>query len=188
MRVIAGLAKGKRLKAPPGNDTRPITDRIKEALFNVLGTNIADSYFLDLFAGSGSVGIEALSRNAKEAVFIDSFPLAVKAMKENIINCKFEEKAEVYCQDVFKAIEILKKNDKYFDFIYIDPPFTKEDFFDKVMEKLDNHKIYKENVVIVIRIPRKKDLNKDLTNLEHYRENIYGESCLHYYRFKGDLN
>jgi len=80
MRVISGTAKGRRLKAPPGNTTRPITDMIKEALFNVLGQSIQKSEFLDLFAGSGSVGIEALSRGAGRVVFIDNSPAAVKTI------------------------------------------------------------------------------------------------------------
>ena len=96
MRVIACKAKGKRLKAPPGLSTRPVTDMIKEALFNVLGSDIMGSRFLDLFAGSGSVGIEALSRGAAQVVFIDLDARAIRVLKENLDNCKLIPSALKY--------------------------------------------------------------------------------------------
>ncbi|MBP1761424.1 MAG: rRNA ((966)-N(2))-methyltransferase, partial [Firmicutes bacterium] len=120
MRVIAGYARGKRLKAPSGLHTRPITDMIKEALFNVWGPDILEAKVLDLFAGSGSVGVEALSRGAAQTVFVDNDKNAIKTIGENLKNCGFEDGYELYHNDVFRALDILSRNCRRFDYIYVD--------------------------------------------------------------------
>ncbi|MDD4802062.1 MAG: 16S rRNA (guanine(966)-N(2))-methyltransferase RsmD [Syntrophomonas sp.] len=181
LRVISGLAKGKKLKAPAGINTRPITDMIKEALFNVLGNRVRGSYFLDLFAGSGSVGIEALSRGALKAVFVDSSGEAVKVIKENLDNCGFKSNYDLFRSDVFKALQIFAQHRNRFGFIYIDPPFTKEIIFNEVMEVIGKMDILEPDGIIVIRTPRKKDINPLYGRLQRYRESNYGESKLNYY-------
>lgn len=181
MRVIAGSAKGKRLKAPSGKETRPITDMIKEALFNVIGPNIQDARFLDLFAGSGSVGIEALSRGAAALIFVDNNPAAVRIIYENLDNCGFEDHYEVYCNDVLRALTVLHKNQVKFDYIYVDPPFTVEGIFTDVMKKLDQVDIIKPNGTVIIRTRRHKPLPEKFSRLKRYRLNYYGESAMHYY-------
>jgi len=184
MRVISGKAKGKRLKAPPGMNTRPITDMIKEALFNVIGTDINGAFFLDLFAGSGSVGIEALSRNAARVIFIDNSMQAIKTIKYNLHNCGFNKGYEVYRNDVLKALEILKKRELKFEYIYIAPPFSNDTIFIKVLQVLDKADIIKETGVLIIRTQRNKVLPGKLSRLIEYRVNDYGESTLHYYRLQ----
>ncbi|MGI6468873.1 MAG: 16S rRNA (guanine(966)-N(2))-methyltransferase RsmD [Syntrophomonadaceae bacterium] len=181
MRVIAGSAKGKRLKAPSGRETRPITDMVKEALFNVLGPGIKDARFLDLFAGSGSVGIEALSRGAAIAVFVDNNPKAVRIIYENLDNCGFGDNYEVYCNDVLRALTILDKRKAKFDYIYVDPPFNVEGIFMDVMKKLDQVEIMAPQGIIIIRTRRHKELPASFNCLKRYRLNYYGESALHYY-------
>ena len=181
MRVISGLAKGKRLKAPAGLNTRPITDMIKEALFNVLGNRVMESEFLDLFAGSGSVGIEALSRGAKKVVFVDSSGEAIKVIKENLANCSLVSDYEVYRSDVFKALGLLRRHGTRFDLIYIDPPFTNERIFNEVMGVVGNMDILECNGIMVIRTPRKKDISPIFNQLQRYRLSNYGESNLNYY-------
>ncbi|MDD2619609.1 MAG: 16S rRNA (guanine(966)-N(2))-methyltransferase RsmD [Syntrophomonadaceae bacterium] len=181
MRIISGRAKGKRLKAPSGNNTRPITDMIKESLFNVLGLGVAGSYFLDLFAGSGAVGIEALSRNAALVLFIEKDNNAIRVIKDNLINCGFDKGYEVYRNDVFKALDIIRKRGLYFDYIYIDPPFTNEPIFEETLKALDMAGILAGEGIIIIRTRRKKLLPSKLKNIKKYRVNDYGESTLHYY-------
>lgn len=181
MRVIAGRAKGKKLKAPAGLNTRPITDRIKEALFNVLGSDIADSRVLDLFAGSGSVGIEALSRRAEKVVFIDAGGAAVKIIRENLDNCGMSEGFEIYRNDVFRAMNILQVHGEKFDYIYADPPFTNEIIFDQLMIAMDKADILKDDGIFIIRSQKRKEMPVKLAKLEKYRVNNYGESTLHYY-------
>ena len=187
MRVISGTAKGKRLKAPPGNDTRPITDMIKEALFNVLGQWIGDADFLDLFAGSGSVGIEALSRGARRVIFVDNSQAAVKTIRENLVNCGFEHQYELYRYDVIEAITRLRKRDLVFDYIYIDPPFTQEKIFLAVMKALDENNLLQVNGTLIIRTPRKMMLPVNFQNLVSIRHNHYGDSTLNYYQLHKEV-
>lgn len=123
MRVIAGKAKRISLAAPPGMDTRPTTDRIKETLFNMLQGSLADCLFLDLFAGSGAIGIEALSRGAKQAVFIEQDRTALACIRENLTRTKLTDQALVYPLEVIEGIHKLEKNGSVFDVIFLDPPY-----------------------------------------------------------------
>lgn len=182
MRVIAGIAKNRKLKAPSGQNTRPITDMIKEALFNVLGSKVDDSFFLDLFAGSGSVGIEAISRGAQQVVFVDSSYEAIKIIKSNLEHCGFSKEAQVYKNDVFKSLDILEKKKIIFNIIYVDPPFTNPKIFDQIMLSLDNKsQLLANDGVIIIRTERNKSLPDQYENLVKTRLSKYGESVLHYY-------
>ncbi len=182
MRVITGKAKGKRLKAPSGIQTRPITDMIKEALFNVIGSDINGAYLLDLFAGSGSVGIEALSRNAAGVIFIDQSINAVKTIEYNLANCKFNNNFEIYRKDVFKALYILHKRKLKFEYIYVDPPFNSDTIIDRVLPAIEKADVLKETGLLIIRTRRQKELPTILLTLDQYRVNNYGDSTLHYYR------
>lgn len=185
VRVIAGSAKNRKLKAPSGQDTRPITSMIKEALFNVLGSKVNESSFLDLFAGSGSVGIEAISRGASQVFFVDNSYKAIKVIKHNLDHCGFSDSAEVYKNDVFKVLDILNKKAVVFDIIYIDPPFNNLEIFDQVMSALDKKpQLLAPDGVIIIRSQRQQSLPDQYINLVKSRLGKYGESVLHYYIFK----
>ena len=180
MRVISGSAKGRKLKAPPGLNTRPITDMIKGALFNVWGSEVIDAKLLDLFAGSGSVGIEALSRGAEKVVFVDKSNQAIKVIKENLSNCGFEKAGQLYQGDIFQALGALARQGERFNLIYIDPPFNNTEIFCDVMEVLDKIDIFAPDHILVIRTPRKMEM-PSFTRLIKYRQKSYGESSLHYY-------
>lgn len=182
MRVIAGYARGKRLKAPGGLHTRPITDMIKEALFNVWGPDIFAAQVLDLFAGSGSVGIEALSRGAGRVVFVDNDRNAINIIKENLQECKFKDGFELFHSDVFKVLNLLTRQQRCFDFIYVDPPFTNDKIFDEVMSVLGKVVILRDDGVLVIRTRKQRELEPQFEKLIKYRTSNYGESTLHYYR------
>lgn len=125
MRVIAGSARRLQLKTLDGLDTRPTTDRIKETLFNMIADGLCGCMFLDLFAGSGSIGIEALSRGAKKAVFVEKNPKAMAYVKENLAHTKLSERAETMQTDVLGALTRLRGRCR-FDYIYMDPPYGKE--------------------------------------------------------------
>ena len=120
LRVIAGAARGRRLKLVPGAGTRPVTDRVKEALFNILGQDVQGAAILDLFAGTGSIGIEALSRGAVQAVFVEQERLAVKTISENLKHTGLEARARVVRSDVFRFLESPARQP--FDLVYIAPP------------------------------------------------------------------
>jgi len=119
VRVIAGKAKGHRLKSVPGTGTRPITDRAKSALFNIIGNDVIGVRFLDLFAGTGQVGIEALSRGATEAVFVEQARPALRTIHDNLAHTRLETGARVVRADVF---DFLSRKSEPFDYVYIAPP------------------------------------------------------------------
>lgn len=135
MRVIAGIAKGRILKSVEGDSTRPITDRTKEALFNIIGNDILQASFLDCFAGTGSVGIEALSRGSAFARFIEKNPRAISVIRENLKATGLINKAEVLRMDAFTALA--KPPDREFDYIYVAPPQYHE-LWTKMLILLDN--------------------------------------------------
>ena len=181
MRVIAGKAKGHMLIAPKGMSTRPITDMIKEALFSAWQMQISGADFLDLFAGSGSMGIEAISRGAKRVVFVEKNAAAVEVIKRNFKACGFTEGYNVYKDDVFRRIDSLKQEQEQFDIIYIDPPFTVEKVFLPIMEILSDGKLLKENGILVIRTKKEKQMPEKIGKLRKYKYKSYGISGIHSY-------
>lgn len=148
MRVIAGSAKRLQLKTLDGMETRPTTDRIKETLFNMISPYIYDSIFLDLFSGSGGIGIEALSRGAKEAVFVEKNPRAMECIKENLKYTKLDKKAMTMTKDVMTALYQLE-GEKNFDYIFMDPPYNQE-LEKMVLSYLSKSElVYGDTVIIV---------------------------------------
>jgi 16S rRNA (guanine(966)-N(2))-methyltransferase RsmD len=149
MRVIAGTARSLQLKTVPGMETRPTTDRIKETLFNILAPYIPDSEFLDLFSGSGGIGIEAISRGANKAYFVDNSRNANKVIHENLVHTRFLEQAEVLAYDCISAIRILEGRHGAFDVIFMDPPYNKE-LEKEVLSALAGSSLVDENTLIVV--------------------------------------
>lgn len=147
MRVIAGTARSLPLKTPSGLDTRPTTDRIKETLFNMLMPYIPGSVFVDLFSGSGGIGIEAISRGAKKAYFVENAKDAVACITENIKFTRFTEKATILKQDVFVAL--LGSIKEPADVIYMDPPYQ-EGYEKRVLELLKDAAYVTEDTLIVV--------------------------------------
>ncbi|MBQ7759112.1 16S rRNA (guanine(966)-N(2))-methyltransferase RsmD [Anaerotignum sp.] len=138
MRVIAGAAKGHNLQTIEGLETRPTTDRIKETLFNIIAFDLPECSFLDLFSGSGAIGIEALSRGAKEAVFVDAAAECQKVITANLQHTKLQDRARLMKTDVFSALDKLAAEGKKFDIIFMDPPYAAglyEPVLEKIMEK-----------------------------------------------------
>lgn len=123
MRVISGQARGHKLKTPEGLDTRPTTDRIKESLFNILAPSLPKCTFLDLFAGSGGIGIEALSRGGSKAVFVDASAVCKEIIEDNLRHTKLYDRAEIIKKDVVQAIKVLGAENRRFDIIFLDPPY-----------------------------------------------------------------
>ena len=149
MRVISGTAGRRKLVSPKGMDIRPTTDRIKETLFNILAPDIFESSFLDLFAGTGGIGIEALSRGAASAVFVDNGITAINCIKENLKVTGLEENAEVLRADAKTAVFSLYTKKKSFDIIFIDPPYNRE-LEKEVLLELDKYRLLKEDGVIIV--------------------------------------
>ena len=149
MRVIAGTAKSLRLKTIEGLETRPTTDRIKETLFNMLQHKIAGSNFLDLYSGSGAIGIEALSRGARNVYFIENNNKAVECIKENLTFTKLQDNATVLARDVLTGLLEVEKNNLVFDYIFMDPPYQLGEE-EQVLEFLGNSSMVNEDTIIII--------------------------------------
>lgn len=141
IRVISGVYKGKRLKQVSSPQVRPIPDKLKEALFNIIQEEIKNCVFLDGFAGTGSVGIEALSRGAKRAVFIDEYYPAIKVIKINLEKCDALDKAHVMRKEFNRAIIQLSKEDIKFDLVFLDPPY-------KLLEERNPLKVIKKREIL----------------------------------------
>lgn len=172
MRVIGGRAKRLQLKTLEGMDTRPTTDRIKETLFNMIDPWIADCEFLDLFAGSGGIGIEAASRGAKEVVFVEKNPAAIKIIRENLNHTGLGDVAVTMQSDVMAAIRSLDSR-KRFDYIFMDPPYD-HSLERQALELLGELRILRDDGMVIV----EASLNTSFTYLEEYgfrlvKEKIY---------------
>lgn len=149
MRVISGKAKRLQLKTLEGLETRPTTDRIKETLFNMIAPRITDCDFLDLFSGSGAIGIEALSRGARYAAFVENNKEAIECIKSNLKSTKLEEEGRVLFMDVASSIRALELEGKVFDIIFMDPPYNKG-LEEEVIRTLQNSNIIYLNTMIIV--------------------------------------
>ena len=159
MRVIAGTARSLPLKCPTGLDTRPTTDRIKETLFNMLQTYIPGCVFVDLFAGSGAVGIEAISRGAKKAYFAENASEALQCIQENLAFTKFADKAVVLMQDAISALNGIFEKET--DIIFMDPPYGR-DLEKQVLSVLKGYRYVTEDTLIIV----EADLHTDFSYAE----------------------
>ena len=164
MRVIAGSARRLILKTIPGDATRPTTDRIKETLFNILQNDIPGSRFLDLFAGNGGIGIEALSRGAQEAVFVDKSKEAASCIRDNLLHTRLMEDARVMNMDVIQALRVLEtdtfREQKPFHIIFMDPPYG-QGLEKAVLENLALNSLCTEDTLIIV----EADLHTDFSYL-----------------------
>ncbi|OGC22116.1 16S rRNA (guanine(966)-N(2))-methyltransferase RsmD [candidate division WOR-1 bacterium RIFOXYB2_FULL_42_35] len=179
MRVIAGSAKGKKLKVPKSN-IRPLSDQAKEGLFNILQPRIADSYFLDLFSGTGSVAIEALSRGATLSILVELDRKHVQVIRENLAHCICEDRAEIYALDVLAAIKILKRKEAKFDIIFLGAPYGNPSL-EKALEELADGVLLKENGLVIAECRFKHDLAPDFGKLTVKRTVRYGDTVLTFY-------
>jgi 16S rRNA (guanine(966)-N(2))-methyltransferase RsmD len=185
LRVIAGLSKGRRLKVPKGPDIRPVTDTIKEAFFNTIGPYLEGQSFLDLFAGSGAMGIEALSRLAERAVFVERNPQAVAVILENLKSCQLDSRARVMRGDVFRIVVRLAAEKDQFDIVYVDPPFRQVTYYTKIMGDL--RVLLNHEGMAIVRSPKSLTMPDEVAGLVRVRISTYGDSVLNYYR-KDQLN
>lgn len=175
MRVIAGSARRLLLKTPKGLTTRPTSDQIKETLFNMLMPYLGDIAFLDLFSGSGGIGIEALSRGANSCVFVENNREAIKCIKENLLNTHFTDKAQLMEMDVLSALNRLEGK-QTFDIIFMDPPYN-NDYEEAVLRYLSRSSIVNEDTLIVVEASSETDLSYveslsfDIVKVKEYKSN-----------------
>jgi 16S rRNA (guanine(966)-N(2))-methyltransferase RsmD len=178
MRVITGKARGVQLKTPEGMLTRPTADRVKEALFSIINFDLPGASVLDLFAGTGQLGIEALSRGANHAVFIDAREDACKIIRENIRRTKFENQASVIRSDYQ---EYLRRCKEKFDIILLDPPYA-EVFLENALKSITEIDILQSGGIIIAERPIEKELLLDFEGFTRSKDYKYGKTLLTIYR------
>lgn len=178
MRVITGSARGKKLKTPQGMQTRPTADRVKEAIFSSVQFEIQNASFLDLFAGSGQMGIEALSRGASSAVFVDTSPDACKLVQENLKLTGFSDKAKVIRSDYLAYLGRCREK---FDMIFLDPPYA-EVFLENSMKKISEIDILSDCGIMICERSVDKVIAEDIPGLSKMKEHRYGNTCVTIYR------
>jgi len=178
MRVITGSARGVQLKTPDGLVTRPTTDRVKEAMFSIIHFDLPGAAVLDLFGGTGQLGIEALSRGAKSAVFVDAGEPACRLIKENLKRTKLESQGRVVRSDY---LDFLSRTKEQFDVILLDPPYA-EVFLENALKRITEIDILREGGIIVAERPLGKELPWEFPGYERSKDYKYGKTLLTVYR------
>jgi 16S rRNA (guanine(966)-N(2))-methyltransferase RsmD len=172
------------IKAVEGQSTRPTLDKVKEALFTKLGPSVSGKAALDLFAGSGNIGLEAVSRGMQPVIFIDGAQAAIAVIHQNIKSLGCEADTQVYRMDAFQALRYLAKKGLQFYFVYLDPPYLKVDL-PALLEALKHYDLITEDSIIVIESPSDAQLTQH-TAFVLEKTAVYGTVALHYYRRKHD--
>ena len=175
MRVIAGTAKGMKLKGPEGSDFRPTADKVKEALFSILADRVVDASFIDLYAGSGAVGIEALSRGAASCIFVDSKKESHKLIKENLDKTRLKEGARLITTEVKRTLKDLGAEKVKADLVYLDPPYNSPDLASVVRSLFELAIVAENGLVIAEHSSRNLDWAE---NFKLLKQKKYGDTCL----------
>lgn len=185
MRIIAGLAKGRNLLSPEGMETRPTLDRIKESIFNIIQNDVPYATVLDVFAGTGSLGLEAVSRGAKQCYLIDKSPITFPLLHKNVKNLNFQEICTCLNMDSYNALHKLADDEVVFSLIFIDPPYMKN-MIPKAIEIIDDKNLLYKDGLIVTKIDSSEEIyhGNGKINLIDFRK--YGNTTVCFYRYKED--
>lgn len=182
MRIIAGKARGRKILSPEGLGTRPTLDRVKESIFNIIQNNVRGSIVLDQFAGTGSLGLEAASRGAKECHLVDMGDDTFSKLKQNIIDLKFEDFCTAHKGDSFKYLETFGKQGKVFDLIFIDPPYAK-DMIPPSLELIKKYNLLSADGLIVTKIDSEEEICGGYEDIVLVKQRKYGNTTVCLYEF-----
>jgi len=187
VRVIAGEFKSRKLATLDGQATRPTSDRLKETLFNLMQSRIAAASFLDCFAGSGSIGIEALSRGAAFVAFIDKAPRAVQVMRQNLalLGVAASARCQILSQTAEAGLKSLERSGRKFDIVFVDPPYADADQYSAVFEQLQDRDLLNEEALVIAEHSKFLALPAQVMYLERSREVRQGDSVLSLFHFQG---
>ncbi len=184
MRIITGKARGLHLNVPKNYDVRPTADRVKESLFNIIGSKIVDAAVLDLFAGSGNLGLESWSRGARLVQFVDNNRVSLRLTESNIQKCRAEAECKVLKHDAEAAVDLLYKQGQRFDLVFVDPPYNKG-WVQKILVKLEKNPILAESGWLVAEHSMHDDIAIAVSDgYEIFRRQQYGETVLTFIRHK----
>jgi 16S rRNA (guanine(966)-N(2))-methyltransferase RsmD len=177
MRIISGTSKGRKLVTPRSQSLRPTSDRVKESMFNILQDDIVGKVVLDLFAGTGNLGIEALSRGAKKTIFVEKGRQALRLIQRNLTQFGLEERSEILPKDANRAIGILKQKGESFDLILMDPPYEKG-LIQRTLMKLNSYPIYHKDSILVIEHDRREPLSTVMDGWNLIRQRRIGDTLI----------
>lgn len=180
--MISGERKGHKLIAPKGRDVRPTEDRVKESLFNIISPISANAVVLDLFAGTGGIGIEFLSRGASFAYFVDKGAESISSIKKNLEHTRYLEKSEIVMLDARTAIKRFATKGIRFDYIYIDPPYAQEELFHEVLNLISEAGLIKNNGLAIVEHDKKLILKDTYGDIVIFDERSYGSKLMTYYK------
>ncbi len=183
MRVISGSAKGRPLKAVPGNGTRPTTDKVKEAMFSIIGPYFDGGHVLDLFAGTGGLGIEALSRGMEHGVFIDMEHKSIEIIKGNVQSARLTEQAEIYRNEAGRALKVLQKRGAAFDLVFLDPPYRMKNGIE-LMQDMHERGLLNKDATIVLEFETGHPYPTECEHFVGVRQAEYGDTTLYVYRYE----
>lgn len=184
MRVIAGKYKSRRLMAPAGEQTRPTSDRLRETLFNVVAAKVAGSVWIDLFAGTGAIGIEAISRGARMVYFVESSKPAVRTIRENLVALEIEEGFEIIEREATIALRLLDSQAVACDFCFLDPPYRKMGDYEQVLGLLSQYRLLQRESVVIAEHDKHFDPGEQFGSLRRQRKLRQGDSVLSFYQQK----
>lgn len=184
MRIIAGKARGRKLISPATMETRPTLDRVKEAMFSTIQGYIPNAVVIDVFAGTGSLGLEAASRGAKEVYLVDKSPVTFPLLKENIENLKFNEFCYPLNMDSYDVLRMLNRNGVKFDLIFIDPPYCKE-MIPEAMKIIEENDMLQEDGLIVTKIDSIEEIYSGYKGIELSKSKKYGNTTVCFYKYLG---
>ncbi len=182
MRIISGSAKGHRLKSPKGLDTRPTTDRIKESLFNIITPHINEACVLDLFAGTGNLGLEALSRGAENAIFVDKSKVATSIIIENLKYTKLMDQAMVFTCDYMQYLNKFYDGQRKFDIVFLDPPYHKN-FIEPVLKYISDKQLLNREGIIVVETDKDDVLFDNIYDFKISCSRNYGRTAISIYKY-----
>ena len=179
MRIIAGRLRSRRFSAPAGMDVRPTSDRLRETLFNILAPQMEGARFLDLFAGTGAVGIEAISRSAREAVLVESNKKAARAIRENIESLGIGSETSIIEQEAAKAIRALTGK---FDIVFLDPPYSLHGQYEQCLTALGHSALLIADSIVIAEHEKRFTPEERYGELQCYRRLVQGDAALSFYR------
>lgn len=186
MRIIAGLAKGRKIMSPIGaNITRPTLDRVKESMFNIIQMKVYDSTVLDMFSGTGSLGLESVSRGCKFCYLVDQNPQTYSFLVKNVKNLKFEDKCKCFNVNSYKVLEEFQNKKIRFDLIFIDPPYMKN-MIPPAIESIDEKKLLSKDGIIVTKIDSREEFYGGSNNIILSDHRKYGNTTVCFYKYKED--
>ena len=185
MRIIAGEYSSRKIEAPKGSNTRPTLDKVREAVFSSLGTYFDGGVFLDLYAGSGANGFEALSRGMDKAIFVDSSRDAIRVIKKNAETLQCQDRCTILAMKDKKALGLLEEEGQKFDLVYLDPPYARQTN-DEILKYLGDHHMMNKDGRIMIESAKEDSFLKEYNDIKLYKEAVYGITRISYYRYEGE--